>query len=96
MFSTYVLRAQLLEIGVIERFDVRQRHTGETAVRIPLEGHALREGKIVAKHVPIALPFTEQLTTTLLQHQIRERLPGRYGPGEHRNSIRRSHCVDRI
>src|SRR5262245_61653937 len=65
------------EVGVVERFDVGQRHAREIAVYLSLPVHTGLERQVVPQHVHVALAFAEELTPTLLEHEIGECLTAR-------------------
>src|SRR5215212_11020313 len=63
--------AQSLEVRIVPRLHVRQRHAGDGAEDLALpvrRSRGRREGNVLAKHVGVALAFAEQLATALLQH----------------------------
>src|SRR4051812_11902992 len=90
------LRLRRLEVRIVARLDVRQRHAREIAVRVSAERRSLHERQVVPQHVAIPLPFAEQLTTTLLEHQIGERLPGWCRISDDRDTVRGANTIDRI
>src|SRR6185437_15814290 len=65
---------RLLQIRVVLGLDVRQWSARQIAVRLALAIDARLERQVVAKHVAVALSFTEQLATALLENEVGVRL----------------------